>query len=191
MIRTLLSGAAAALAVATLPALAHVQVYQAALGAEANSNGTGWTRVTVDDHNFSLRVEASFSGLTGNVTASHIHCCTALPGAGNAGVASQLPSFSGFPTGGQSGVYDHTFDMTQASSWNPSFVSANGGSTGSAFSALLAGMDNGRAYLNIHTSFAPGGEIRGLLAPVPEPASVALMLAGLAAVGWSARRRVA
>ena len=34
-----------------------------------------------------------------------------------------------------------------------------------------------------------GGEIRGFLAPVPEPGSYALLLSGLAVVGWVARRQ--
>jgi hypothetical protein len=48
----------------------------------------------------------------------------------------------------------------------------------------------GRAYINFHTTQFPGGEIRGaLIAPIPEPETYALMLAGLGAIGWVARRR--
>ena len=69
------------------------------------------------------------------------------------------------------------------------FITANGGPASSVFTALVAGLDAGRAYLNIHSSFAPGGEIRGFLSPVPEPESYALLLSGLAVVGWVARRQ--
>ncbi|OYW28321.1 MAG: hypothetical protein B7Z51_08260, partial [Methyloversatilis sp. 12-65-5] len=48
--------------------------------------------------------------------------------------------------------------------------------------------DDGKAYLNLHSSEFPGGEIRGFLAPVPEPETYALMLAGLGLIGWAARR---
>jgi hypothetical protein len=47
-----------------------------------------------------------------------------------------------------------------------------------AEAALALGLAEGKAYLNIHTSFAPGGEIRGFLNEVPEPASLALLGVG-------------
>ena len=47
----------------------------------------------------------------------------------------------------------------------------------------------GDTYFDIHTSLNPGGGIRGFRAPVPEPRTYALMLAGLAAIGVAAHRR--
>ena len=47
----------------------------------------------------------------------------------------------------------------------------------------------GNAYFNIHTTFDGSGEIRGQLAPVPEPETYALMLAGLGLVGLATARR--
>ena len=44
-------------------------------------------------------------------------------------------------------------------------------------------------YVNLHTSAFPGGEIRGQLAPVPEPSTYAMLLGGLAVVGFLASRR--
>ena len=68
----------------------------------------------------------------------------------------------GFPLGVTAGTYTRTFDMTDPASYNPAFVTANGGTTG-AEAALLAGLQAGQAYLNIHTTMFPGGEIRGFL----------------------------
>lgn len=130
-----------------------------------NSAGTGNALVTISG-NF-MRVQANFSGLTGNTTASHIHAPTATAGVGTAGVATTTPTFTGFPLGVKAGTYDHTFDMTLASSYNPAYVTANGGTPASAFTALKAAMSTGKSYLNIHSSFAPGGEIRGFLLPCP------------------------
>lgn len=155
------------------------------------SLGTGPVTVTINTDTFTMRVQATFSGLTGNTTNAHIHCCTSSPGAGTAGVATQTPTFSGFPAGVKSGSMDQTFDMTLASSWNPAFITANGGTTSTAFSALATGITDGKAYFNIHTSSVSGGEVRAFLvaAPVPEPETYALMLAGLGLLGFSAARR--
>jgi hypothetical protein len=158
----------------------------------SGSPGTGHGTVKVDDVALTMEVIVDFTGLGGTTTASHIHCCTTTPGSANVGVATQLPTFTGFPLGVTSGTYDHTFDLTLASTWNPAFVTAQGGIS-NATAALRAGMATGNAYLNIHTSTFPGGEIRGLLTTaVPEPATLSLFGMGLATTGlrkWRARKR--
>ena len=184
---------AALLAAATSPAFADEVKYFANLSGAAEvvpnaSPATGSVMLTIDLDLLTMTVDTTFSGLTGTVTAAHIHCCTAMPNAGTTGVASPLPSFPGFPTGVTSGSYMQTFDLMLASSYSPAFLSANGGFAGSAFNGLLAGLDGGKAYLNIHTTEFAAGEIRGFLAPVPEPETWAMLLAGLGMVGWAARR---
>lgn len=156
------------------------------------SPGSGFTTVTYDPVAHTLRVEATFSDLLGTTTAAHIHCCTVPPPfnfAATAGIATQTPSFSGFPLGVTSGSYDNTFDLTLASSWRAAFITANGGTPAGAEVALATGLDASTAYLNIHTSTFGGGEIRGFLAQVPEPVTLLLVGLGAAAVGVRRRRR--
>ena len=153
------------------------------------SPGTGFALVTVDDVGHTMHVQVTFSGLLGNTTASHIHCCTALPLTGTAGVATTTPTFAGFPLGVTAGTYEITLDMTLASSYNPSFVAAHGGTTAGAEAFLFTGMSLGESYFNIHTGQFPGGEIRGFLTQVPEPATLALLGLGLAGLGFSRRKK--
>jgi hypothetical protein len=127
------------------------------------SAGTGPAVVVYDATAHTLDVQVTFSGLTGTTTASHIHCCTTTPATGTAGVATQTPTFSGFPLGVTSGTYSMSFDLTSSASWNPSFITANGGTAATAEAAFAAGLASDRAYLNIHSSTAPGGEIRTFL----------------------------
>lgn len=155
------------------------------------SPGTGLANVTIDVVAHTMLVEVTFAGLLAPDTASHIHCCTDVPGVSTAGVATTTPTFTGFPGGVTSGFYFNTFDMTLASSYNPSFVTAQGGTTSSAEADLAAGIAAGKAYLNIHTSLFPGGEIRGFLDPVPEPSTLLLAGAALASLTLLRRRRQA
>jgi len=48
--------------------------------------------------------------------------------------------------------------------------------------ADFAGLDGGRGYFIINSSFSPAGEIRGFLYEVPEPGSLMLMGLGLLAI---------
>ena len=157
------------------------------------SPGTGFAMVTIDSVAHTMRVQVTFSGLvtTGTgTTASHIHSATAVPFTGTAGVATTLPTFPGFPLGVTSGTYDQTFDMTMLSSYNPAFVTANGGTAASAEAALFSGITTGHAYLNIHSSTFGGGEIRGFLVPIPEPTTIVLLATGLGSLGLQVRRRM-
>jgi hypothetical protein len=191
--------AAAALAFAATAGSAQATIYhfEANLSGATEvppnaSPGTGLGVFIFNDALHTMMVDVDFAGLIGTTTAAHVHAPTAVPGAGNTMVATELPLFTGFPTGVHAGTYHHTFDMTLLASYNPAFVSGPGGGTAvGAEAALIQAALHDRAYLNIHSSFAPGGEIRGFLTSVPEPATWALMLAGfgLAGAGLRSRRR--
>lgn len=185
-----LAGAAAA-----GPAGAATYFFDAFLSgpAEAPPNAspaTGYGRFVFDDVAHTMQVAVDFEGLLAPNTAAHLHGPTAMPGVGTAGVATSTPTFTGFPSGTTSGSYLHTFDMTAASSYRPGFLTGFGGSTALAEAALIQAALDGKAYLNIHSTLFPGGEIRGFLAAdVPEPGTWALLIAGFGLAGGALRRR--
>jgi hypothetical protein len=148
----------------------------------------GTSLVTIEISGNQLLVDAPFRDLAGTTTMAHIHCCTGDAFRGAAPVA--LP-FEGFPTGVRAGDYSAAIQLGDEASYDPAFLAANGGSVRGAYSTLVDAINANEAYVNIHTSAYPGGEIRGFLvaAPVPEPAEWAMLGVGLGGLLWLGGRR--
>ena len=145
---------------------AATQTYKGVLSGAAEvpataSAGSGSVVITYTAATHVMVVTGNFSGLSGTSTSAHIHCC--IDPASNVMVATQTPSFSGFPLGVTAGSYSNNFDLTLTSSFNSAFITAHGGTAAGAEIALLAGFATGTAYLDIHSTVFPGGEIRAQL----------------------------
>lgn len=144
------------------------------------SPGTGHALADYDDVAHTLTLSATFSDLIGTTTVAHIHAPTAAPFAGTTGVAVTPGTLPGFPAGVTSGSYGPTvLDLALGGTYTASFLSLGGGTPAGAEALLFSSMLEGKAYFNIHSTFAGGGEIRGFLVPVPEPTSLLLLVGGV------------
>jgi hypothetical protein len=148
------------------------------------STATGSATVTVDTVANTLHVDETWTGLTGGpATGAHIHCCA------GPGVAAQVAlPFNTFPAT-TSGTFSFTYDLTLTGTYTAGFLTSGGGTAAGAEALLLTSMANGQTYTNIHDAQFPGGEIRGQLAAVPEPGTMALAGAGLLGLIAAIRRR--
>jgi len=130
-----------------------------------------------------LNVSITYTGLSAPGIAAHIHCC-------GVGIAAPIAvPFTTFTTGVTSGSFNASYDLTSISSYSTAFLMANGNTAASAETAFIAGLNGGQTYANVHSTAFPGGEIRGQLAAVPEPATVLLAGGVLAALALLRRRR--
>ena len=127
----------------------------------SGSPATGTFTATYDTVTDTLNYMLNVTGLLTGATAAHVH---GLAGPGvNAGILIPLDVVAG-----------QTTFMTMNS------IVASPANAATFESALQNGQIN--AYVNVHTTGFPGGEIRGQLNAVPEPATMFLLAPALLAL---------
>jgi hypothetical protein len=124
---------------------------------------TGTGSLTLDDLTGDYTIAGDFQDLIGTSNNAHIHGPAAV-GVGPAGVVVGLTFDFGVTTGTFSGA--GTFTAGQ-----------------------MADLLDDLYYVNIHSTFRPGGEIRGQIVQVPEPGSMALLACGALGLIVAATRR--
>jgi len=118
-----------------------------------NASATGSATYTVNGSTVNFTV--TFSGLSGNATAAHIHVGSASEAGGVV-----VGPFTGVPAA-TSGTFTGSFTAADVKAGSTASTTITAGDLNSMLTAMRAG----NTYTNIHTASNPAGEIRGQNAP--------------------------
>lgn len=152
-------------------------------------NTWGTASLADDTYDFSMAVFGLTGGTAGKAAdAFHIHGAATTTESAPVRVALDAGPFLALNAGstllvGGSGVVAPVLIPATP------VTGVNAGHPSMSFFDMLEG---GLAYVNVHTTLNPGGAVRGQLiqvSAVPEPSTYAMLLVGVAALGFVARRR--
>lgn len=172
-------------------------------GGGSTSTATGMGTVTIDTTLFTITTDLSWSDLSGPADRSHLH--DAPEGVSRFTPPNDLflheifyddtsvPLSEQVPCGGALSPVDLTdCAPPTGTAHNVLQLSAGDGYGFPDFASLTDAFLRDGVYIDIHTELYPEGEIRGqLVAPVPEPSTVVLLLTTLLGVAFVARKRFA
>ncbi len=153
-----------------MPAMVAAEVVTTHLGgyqetpATINTTGSGTFVANISDDGTAIEYQLNYSGLSSTVTQSHIHFGRPSLSGGvvlflctNVGAPATVPTPQACPPAPAT----ITGTLTAA---NVIALAAQGIDSGAAgFAEMLKAIRAGAAYVNVHTSAHPSGEIRGRL----------------------------
>jgi len=125
------------------------------------SSARGDFRATIDWRAETIEYELSYRGLEGPVTQSHIHIGQPFAAGGiSIWFCANNPPITNAPAGTQvcpNAPATITGTITAANVVGPAAQAVPPG----AFADVVRAIRSGNAYVNVHSTSAPGGEIRG------------------------------